>query len=91
MQNTEILKKCVEELKQPTPKIDYILGMLETVIALSETTPYVPSYPSVPYTLPYPLTIPYVNTNTTGTSDAPKETDFIDVYNSNPGLIGRTI
>ena len=36
--NTLILQKCVEELKKENPKIDYILGMLETVIALSGTT-----------------------------------------------------
>jgi hypothetical protein len=33
--HTLILKKCVEELKKENPKIDYILGMLETIIELS--------------------------------------------------------
>ena len=33
--NTTILQKCVEELKKSEPKIDYILGMLETLIDLS--------------------------------------------------------
>ena len=33
--NTSILVKCVEELKKKEPKIDYILGMLETVIEMS--------------------------------------------------------
>ena len=32
MQNTKILQKCVEELKNKEPNISYILGMLETVI-----------------------------------------------------------
>lgn len=32
----KILQKCVEELKKDTPKIDYVLGMLESVIELSE-------------------------------------------------------
>ncbi len=36
--NTNILRKCVEELKQESPKIDYILGMLETVIELSTSS-----------------------------------------------------
>ena len=89
--NTNLLKKCLDELSAEHPRLDYMKGILETLIETTTTTPYVPSYPSIPYTPPYPLTIPYVNTNTTGTSDAPKETDFIDVYNSNPGLIGRTI
>ena len=35
MQNTTILIKCVDELKKDTPNISYILGMLETVIAMS--------------------------------------------------------
>lgn len=35
MQNTTILIKCVGELKKDTPNISYILGMLETVIAMS--------------------------------------------------------
>lgn len=39
--NTNILKKCVDELKKETPKIDYVLGMLESVIELSGQTPVV--------------------------------------------------
>ena len=33
--NTTILSKCVEELKKEQPNISYVLGMLETVIAMS--------------------------------------------------------
>lgn len=36
--NTKILQKCVDELKQDKPKIDYVLGMLESVIELSGAT-----------------------------------------------------
>lgn len=43
--NTTILQKCVEELRQEKPKIDYILGMLETVIEMSSITQtQVPQY-----------------------------------------------
>lgn len=34
---TEILKKCLEELSKETPKLDYVRGMLETVIELQAT------------------------------------------------------
>lgn len=33
--NTNILKKCVEELNAKEPNISYIKGMLETLIELS--------------------------------------------------------
>lgn len=35
--NTTILNKCIEELKKESPNISYILGMLETVVAMSGT------------------------------------------------------
>lgn len=34
--NTNILKKCVEELRKDDFKKDYVLGMLETIIEISE-------------------------------------------------------
>lgn len=44
-----ILLKCVDELKKPSCRIDYVVGMLETLVEMdaSQTivTPYVPSYP----------------------------------------------
>ena len=43
--NTQILQKCIEELKQDKPKIDYILGMLETVVAMSNNV--LPTYPPI--------------------------------------------
>lgn len=36
MNNTAILKKCLEELSKPEPKIDYIRGMLETLVEVQE-------------------------------------------------------
>ena len=39
--NTQILTKCVEELKKESPNLSYILGMLETVIALSTNMPII--------------------------------------------------
>lgn len=47
--NTSILQKCVEELKKDSPKIDYILGMLETVIEMSGNA--VVSTPTMPNTV----------------------------------------
>lgn len=47
--NTNILQKCVEELKKETPNISYVLGMLETVIDMNGMPVSVPySYPN-PY------------------------------------------
>ena len=34
-----ILTKCIEELKTDKPRIDYVLGMLETLIAMQGATP----------------------------------------------------
>lgn len=50
--NTSVLTKCLEELKQEKPNIEYIKGMLETFIALSNTS------------LPVTGTISYANTTT---------------------------
>jgi hypothetical protein len=43
--NNKILQKCVDELKKESPKIDYVLGMLESVIELggSSSLPHLPS------------------------------------------------
>lgn len=82
--NTSIIQKCIEELKQPTPKIDYILGMLETFVAMSAVAPnlYVPQYPPLPNI--YPVT---VATN----SQIPIEEEgsgIIAAYAGNPGSVG---
>lgn len=59
--NTLILQKCVEELKKDSPKIDYILGMLETLIEMSgnavTSTPVMPNtvYVQATGTTPQPL------------------------------------
>ena len=36
--NTSTLTKCVNELKKDTPNIQYVLGMIETLIELSTPT-----------------------------------------------------
>lgn len=36
--NTNVLSKCVDELKKDTPNIQYVLGMLETIIEMSGGT-----------------------------------------------------
>jgi len=40
--NTVILKKCVEELNKETPRLDYVRGMLETLIEIQETKTVIP-------------------------------------------------
>lgn len=40
MQNlNRIIQKCVDELDSPTPRLDYIRGMLETILSFSDETP----------------------------------------------------
>ncbi len=39
MNNTTILKKCLTELESETPRLDYLRGMLETLIELQEDAP----------------------------------------------------
>lgn len=42
--NTTILQKCVAELKKESPNLQYVLGIMETLIDMSGTpkpTPYV--------------------------------------------------
>jgi len=40
-----ILAKCIEELKQDKPRVDYILGMLETLMEMQEKPPVRPTKP----------------------------------------------
>ena len=42
-----ILSKCVDELKKETPRIDYVLGMLETLIDMEK--PLMTISPSFPH------------------------------------------
>jgi hypothetical protein len=34
--NTNILKKCIDELNAETPRLDYLRGMLETLLEMQE-------------------------------------------------------
>jgi len=36
--NTNILKKCIDELKKEKPEIQYVLGMLETLYEMQPQT-----------------------------------------------------
>lgn len=82
MQNT-ILQKCVEELKKENPKLDYVLGMLETVIEMSNSTP------SVPYVPSYPLTPSYIVT--TGTSGSGLVGDLSDEEKSQQEIAAKYV
>jgi hypothetical protein len=57
--NSQILLKCIEELKKENPKIDYILGMLETVVAMSGNiiTPIAHDIPTVKKQIEIPESI----------------------------------
>jgi hypothetical protein len=62
--NRKIIQKVIDELKQDEPKLDYIRGILETLI---ESLPEEPTIPAtyVPHTyIPNPLNPPYVVTST---------------------------
>ena len=58
--NIEILRKCVEELNRADPKLDYIRGMIETLIAVSnpnkesiaEAAKRVPNFPVTDVPIP---------------------------------------
>lgn len=82
-----ILKKCVEELKKPEPKIDYVLGMLESVIELSAGNlgiTLTPGYGSI--------TIPAVTDNLptiTSSSVLMDLNSTTDSYVTTPGPIGK--
>lgn len=45
--NTQILQKCVDELKKDSPNIPYILGTLETLIEMLPIQPGITSNPKV--------------------------------------------
>lgn len=86
--NTNILKKCVEELKKESPKIDYVLGMLESVIELSGTnTAYsiaTPGYSTI--TIPGGATGSVGITTGSGLMDLESTTAS---YVTTPGPIGN--
>lgn len=45
--NTQILNKCIEELKKETPDLSYIRGILETLV---DSTPIATTYsPGITY------------------------------------------
>jgi hypothetical protein len=37
--NTNILQKCINELKNESPKLEYVIGVLETLIDMSPDSP----------------------------------------------------
>ncbi len=38
MNSIKILQKCIAELQKPEPRLDYITGMLETMVEMQEPT-----------------------------------------------------
>lgn len=53
----DILSKVVEELAKENPNIDYVRGMLETVLAMNKVTIVPTTAPSVPLAT---VTVPQV-------------------------------
>jgi len=49
MKNRNLLEKCIKELRSETPKIDYILGILETLSEI-EQEPEKPTVPPITFT-----------------------------------------
>lgn len=47
-----ILKKCIDELTKPDPKLDYIRGMLEVLVEQEPEKPVVPPVVFNPPALP---------------------------------------
>lgn len=37
--NVNVIRKCLDELAKAEPRLDYVQGMLETLIELNETVP----------------------------------------------------
>ena len=74
--NTSILVKCVNELKQEKPNLQYVLGILETVIEMGSPIP-------TGYQTGYSVTKP----NATNFTKA-DETEEIPAA-ARPGPIGR--
>ncbi len=64
--NTQILQKCVEELKKKEFSKEYVLGMLETLIAIDSPSPSIAGAQKYP---PSFVTIPNVSGSDTVTAD----------------------
>ena len=74
MQNS-ILEKCVAELKKESPKIDYILGMLETLIQLGGAAPTPSGLSNL---------TPHVNVKETPATIPETESDLLARYSGGP-------
>lgn len=56
--NKKILQKCVDELGKESPSIEYIKGMLETLIEMDSTvlpTPTIDGITRIPYVKELPV------------------------------------
>lgn len=82
--NSDILQKAVDELKKEDPKIEYVLGMLETLIALSDKKP------ATTVTGDGRVTVPFVPpTVATNNSHVDEETSVPVPDFAKPGPIGK--
>lgn len=83
--NTSLLKKCLDELSADHPRLDYMKGILETLIEMSSNTTSILSYPSIPvYTPPYVVT-----SSTMNLKEADKAIDEVIPDFLKPGPTGK--
>lgn len=72
MNYTNILQKCIKELKQEKPKLDYVLGMLEVLSEISEERLLIPTQTNEPKT-------PIIRTETVSDETTEPIPDFLRV------------
>ena len=73
--NNKTIQKAIDELKKDTPNISYVLGMLETIVELSESNITVsPGYGTGTHFPPYIVT--------SGTTT--KEDETLNAYANGP-------
>lgn len=80
--NTNTLIKCVEELKKDKPKLDYVIGILETLIDMNQPSIYTPTmYINSGNTLANPILTTSVNELT---DEEREQAEFVHRYNHGP-------
>jgi hypothetical protein len=57
--NIKILQKCIDELLKENPSKEYVIGILETVIAMNSHDVFIPSPQQIPPNLPTGNPLPY--------------------------------
>ena len=82
--NKNILSKCIDELKKPTPRLDYVLGMLETLFELQGGDSIDRGIDRALNLTPSTFIPTPINT-----IQNEETTDLEKAYSGNPGKIGK--